>query len=287
MFIPGKVNLFLKVGEVRPADGRHSLATLFLPLNRLGDDVTVRPGRPGSGIVLRQEGRPIPAVPPERNIAWRAAQAFCQRFGVAAPDWEITLSKALPVSAGLGGGSADAAAVLRQLRDSCKERPSREEMVELALGLGADVPFFLEAVPAYATGAGECLQQVNVTARFGIVVVYPGIPSPVAWAYRHCRENDNSALPGMPEPEAMASAEALARLVDNDLAQALMEKTPALGMIVEAMKAAGCLAATISGSGSSCFGICRPGEAPDICGRIRRTLADMTATEVFWAAEWR
>ena len=96
MFVPGKVNLFLRVGGVRPVDGRHRIATLFLPLNRLGDDVEVAQGRPGTGIRLRAEGRVVTCLM-EENLAYKAAVAFCRCFGTAS-DWEIVLITGYAVS---------------------------------------------------------------------------------------------------------------------------------------------------------------------------------------------
>ncbi len=282
MFIPGKINLFLRVGGTRAVDGRHRIATLFLPLNRLGDGVEVARGRPGTGIRLHVAGRAV-ACPPEGNLAYKAAAAFCRRFGTAF-DWEIALEKRLPVSAGLGGGSADAAAVLRLLAAETGVR-RKAELAAVAFSLGADVPFFLEARPAFATGVGEVLAPVEVSASFGIVVAYPGTPSPVAWAYRHVRPR-HGRLPGCPASWRLGSFDELNLLVENDLQYPLLAKTPLLGMLLREMRAAGCTAAAVSGSGSACFGVCAATEGEAVCGRLRTALRDIRPLEVFWAAEY-
>ncbi len=283
MFVPGKVNLFLRVGGVRPVDGRHRIATLFLPLNRLGDDVEVAQGRPGTGIRLRAEGRVVPCLM-EENLAYKAAAAFCRRFG-GVSDWEIVLKKRLPISAGLGGGSADAAAVLRLMAAKTGQGVRQADLAALALSLGADVPFFLTARPAFATGVGEVLTPVEVTASFGIVVAYPGTPSPVAWAYRRTRPR-RGRLPGCPAPSQLASLDELNLLVENDLQNPLLDKAPLLGMILREMRAAGCTVAAVSGSGSACFGLCASGAGEAVCGRLRTALRDIRPLEVFWAAEY-
>jgi len=283
MLVSGKVNLFLRVGGVRSGDGRHRIATLFLPLNRLEDRVEVVPARRGAGIRLRLSGRAVPC-PPEENLACKAATAFCRRFG-GDGDWEIALEKRIPVSAGLGGGSADAAAVLRQMAAKTGQGVRQTDLSSLALELGADVPFFLKARPAFATGVGDVLAPVEVTASFGIVVAYPGTPSPVAWAYRHVRPR-RGPLPKCPAPSRLATLEGLAALVENDLAAPLLEKTPLLGMLLSAMRTAGCVAAAVSGSGSACFGLCAAGEGEAVCGRLRAALRDVRPLEVFWAAEY-
>ena len=277
MKVHAKTNLFLLVGSLR--DERHLIATLFLPLNNLYDEVQISPLPANSGIHLEQTGRVIPNTPPESNLAVRAASLFCQRFHLAS-DWRISLQKNIPIAAGLGGGSADAAAVLRLLRkqtNNCSE----EQLRSLALELGADVPFFLQDKPAFATGVGEILTPISIPAAFELIIVYPGFPSTVRWAYQHCPTRES--LPSEPpESSQFTSAEALASLVQNDLAIPLKRKFPLLQTILTAMRSVGCLAAEVSGSGSSCFGICPPHTAPTILADLAQRLKPFPHCECFF-----
>jgi len=281
MLIPSKTNLFLQVGRRRPEDGRHLLATLFLPLDRLRDEVEVTPLPAHSGIQLRQTGRALPDTPPERNLAVRAAALFCKRFGLA-DDWLVSLHKSIPVAAGLGGGSADAAAVLRQLQRFAPQC-TPEALRRLALSLGADIPFFLQDGPAFATGAGELLQPVRISAAFGVIIAFPGFPSAVQWAYLHSPER--ASLPTAP-PEIPRSAEQIAALLQNDLAIPLKQKFPLLETVLRAMRNSGCISAEVSGSGSSCVGICPPHAAAEILPALAHHLRGFPRCELFHAAEF-
>ena len=147
MRTPAKANLILRVGEMRREDGRHEIETVFLPLPFLCDEVVVQATAPGTGLQLHCDGRPISPAPSslEANLAFRAAQLFCQHFGIP-QDWGIAIHKEIPVAAGLGGGSSDAAAVLREL---CRltGRSLDDGVQALAMSLGADVPFVLNPEP--------------------------------------------------------------------------------------------------------------------------------------------
>ncbi len=283
MIIHSKTNLFLQVGRVRPEDHRHLLATLFLPLNHLYDEVELSPLPAHSGLRLQQTGRVIPDTPPEKNLAVRAASLFCNHFGLSS-DWLISLRKNIPIAAGLGGGSADAAAVLRLLSEQVHPC-SVEELRSLALSLGADVPFFLQDSPAFATGVGELLTPISISAAFEVVVVFPGFPSTVQWAFQHCPER--AVLPSLPpHVSSLDSVEKIAALVQNDLAIPLKRKFPFLQTILAAMRSAGCLAAEISGSGSSCFGICAPRSAPAILEHLAISLKAFPRCECIHAATY-
>ncbi|MBP5301176.1 MAG: hypothetical protein J6Y80_07190 [Victivallales bacterium] len=276
---PAKVNLLLEVGELRPEDGRHEIRTLFLPVPQRADELEVLPNPPGSGLTLECTGREVPGGrTPSENLACRAVEAFCREFGIAA-DFHVRLHKRIPVSAGLGGGSSDAGAALLEMRRLTGHSMSVEDLVPLAARLGADVAFFLKPVPSLATGLGEILQPVEIAAAHEIVIVSPQSPSPVAWAYRNWRRPASLRPPAWPPAaEALSSIEGLASLVWNDLGFALEAKTPFLAMLRERLCQAGCLAAAVSGSGSSVFGLARPRQAQAIRAALRKAYPNL---EVF------
>jgi len=259
MQISGKINLYLTVGHERPSDHRHEIKTLFLPAPALTDQVSVtRTDTPG--ITCLQSGRNT-GCDPQDNLCVKAARAYCDYFGFPPDGLTIHLEKHIPVSAGFGGGSADAAAVLLQLNEIFKENGhSAKDLSPIAVQLGADVSYFLNARPSIATGVGDALTPVAVAAPYRLVIAYPKMPSPVRWAYRHWFRPTGAQPPPWEElKEALADGDIrhLARFCWNDLAFALERKYPMLAMIRLHMTAHGALAAAVSGSGSGVFALCR------------------------------
>lgn len=148
-----KINLYLRVLGVRQ-DGYHELETLFERIS-LCDEITLSPC--GQGIQLEVEGSDLPSGP--ENLAYRAADQFRQHFGIQ-QGVRIKLTKKIPIAAGLGGGSSDAATVLLGLNDLFKVNAEKEELLRLGTGLGADVPFFLlETRRAVGKGRGDQLEE--------------------------------------------------------------------------------------------------------------------------------
>ncbi len=264
---------------MRPQDGRHEIQTLFLPVPQLADEVEVSPNPSGKGITLQLQGRTVPGgALPHENLACRAVNAFCEEFGVTA-DFHVRLVKRIPVSAGLGGGSSDAAAALLEMRRLTGLPGDNELLRPLASRLGADVAFFLHPVPSLGTGIGDLLEPITIPAEYELVIAYPGCPSPVAWAYRHWHRPTGAVPPAWPPTSPLlATTEGLAALCWNDLGFALEEKMPFLAMLREELCRCGALAAAVSGSGSSVFGLTRAGEGDAIRAALR---AQFPTVEIF------
>ncbi|MBI5070069.1 MAG: 4-diphosphocytidyl-2C-methyl-D-erythritol kinase [Deltaproteobacteria bacterium] len=273
---PAKVNLVLRVGPPR-ADGFHGIASLLAPLD-LCDRVLVRvsPGRPGP-VTCRVPGRPD--LDGEGNLAARAALAFRARFGVE-DRIAIRIQKRIPVTAGLGGGSSDAAAVLRCLARAYRIR-DRAALSRLALAVGSDVPFFLEPGAAWAAGRGERLHPARVPPLH-LVLLYPVDPAMgvrAADAYRWLDEDrerlgarastpriprgsggSGGAGHGAPRSSRGSSrgaghgGPALPEL-HNDLEAPCLARRPALGEIRAVLVGAGATSAIMSGSGPTVFGV--------------------------------
>jgi len=255
---PAKVNLVLRVGP-RRADGYHGIASLLVPLD-LADLVRVRvsPGRRGP-VTCRVPGRP--ELDGEGNLAARAALAFRRRFGVG-DQIAIAIQKRIPVTAGLGGGSSDAAAALRCLARAYRIR-DRAALAEVALSVGSDVPFFLGEGAAWAAGRGERLHPARVPPLH-LVLLYPADPAlaiRAAEAYGwldedRARAGLHSSTPRIPYalPGVRHRAAALPRL-QNDLEAPCMARRPALGEIRAVAVGAGATSAIMSGSGPTVFGV--------------------------------
>ncbi len=252
--VSAKTNLYLDVLGARP-DGYHDLATVLVPIPGLDDELTLEP-RSAPGLELSCTAPGIPGD--ARNLVWQAAERFAAAAGVA-PAWRFHLVKRIPAAAGLGGGSSDAAAALRLLQEACGKPLSREALLRLAAGLGADVPFFLDGVPALAEGVGERLTPVPCARPVPLLLVNPLFPTPTPWAYQAVDRTPRPAAPPIRDLlEALAAGD-LRRLADatwNAFDFPLLAKFPLVGMLLESMRRHGCLCAHVSGSGSTLFGLC-------------------------------
>ena len=250
---PAKINLFLDVLS-RRADGYHDIRSVFLPLAGLTDTVELEVGT-GGGLHVCCDA---PGVPDgETNICWRAAEVFRAEARVE-PAWRVEIRKRIPVAAGLGGGSSDAACLLRMLNHAHGSPLPPERMHELAVRVGADVPFFLEPRPSLAEGTGERLAPVACGRPLPLLLVNPGFPVSAAWAYQHMGSASRSAAPPVARLLKALAAGDLPRVADlahNALEYAVRRKFPLLDLIGEALKEHGCLAAFVSGSGPTMVGV--------------------------------
>jgi 4-diphosphocytidyl-2-C-methyl-D-erythritol kinase len=262
---PAKINLGLRVTGLR-ADGYHELESLFLPLD-LADELAVELDD-GPGVSLELEGA-APDVPGDaRNLAARAAAAFLQEARLEA-GVRIRLNKRVPSGAGLGGGSSDAAAVLRALDALRPGRVAPRRLAELALGLGADVPWFLDPRPAAVSGIGERIEPLSGFPGLALLLLNPGIPVSTAEVYR-ARDALAGALTASLAGSTMrplaALREAGGRIdrvdaaeleawVANDLEAAATRLCPPIARLRARLRDAGALAVGLSGSGPTLYGI--------------------------------
>ena len=257
---PAKVNLYLSIGKRRP-DGYHDLETVFQTVG-LYDELTLLPAKK---ISLRASGLQLPSQFPlgSENIVWRAAEYFFRAFGVTS-GLKITLKKNIPVQAGLGGGSSDAAAVLKGCAKLFLKKISPKDDKKLhaiARSLGADVPFFLEGGCALATGVGEKLTKLPY-APFHAVIVKPKIGLSTKEVYGWF---DQAAEAGAltPAPQIRKIVRQIrfrkasgkwAGLAFNSFQDVVVRKAPEVGAAISALFGAGCETALLSGSGSAVFG---------------------------------
>jgi 4-diphosphocytidyl-2-C-methyl-D-erythritol kinase len=248
---PAKLNLDLHV-QGRRADGYHDLDSIVV-FAEPGDRLRLALGEPQLSIT----GPFAPAVPgDDRNLAARAALAISRRCG-RDPAVAIRLDKRLPVAAGLGGGSADAAAVLRAANRLWGQPLDPGELHRLAAELGADVPVCLGGRPVRMEGRGDRLTLLPGWPALDLVLVNPGVPLATAAVFAARHPAEAGARP-QPIPEAPDLAALLAYLQGgrNDLEPAAIRLSPSVARVLGRLRAeAHCRIARMSGSGSTCFGI--------------------------------
>ena len=256
---PAKINLTLDVTGRRP-DGYHELVSIFQAVSRY-DTVTLT--KTTAGVSLDTPGGA--PCPPEKNTAYRAAQAFFAHTGIAG-GVALTLTKRIPQQAGMGGGSADAAAVLAGLDRLYATRLPRDTLLTLAAAIGADVPFCLVGGTALVRGIGERVEPLPALPAVSIVIAQPPEGVDTAAAYRAL---DGCTIRRRPDHPA-----ALAALRENDPA-ALWEQIvnvfepalalPGVAAIRREMAAFRPLASRMTGSGSAVFGLFSESETAARC----------------------
>ncbi|MFB7246103.1 4-(cytidine 5'-diphospho)-2-C-methyl-D-erythritol kinase [Streptomyces populi] len=267
--VPAKVNVQLAVGGARP-DGFHDLANVFLAVG-LYDEVTVTPA---DELRVTCAGPDAAQVPLDRtNLAARAALELARRYGVD-PAVHLHIAKDIPVAGGMAGGSADGAGALLACDTLWGTNAPREELLDICAELGSDVPFSLVGGAALGTGRGELLRPLEVGGTFHWVFAMAerGLSTPAVF-----REFDRMNE-GVRVPEPVASqdlldalakgdADALARTVSNDLQPAALSLFPALADTLAAGRAAGALAALVSGSGPTTAFLAPDAESARTVGR--------------------
>lgn len=254
---PAKINLRLKVVGKR-ADGYHLLDTIMVPVS-LYDEIEIHklriaPTQETTADELIKITCDDPAVPAgEENLAYRAAQLILKnRRGV--PAVHIHIRKSIPLGAGLGGASTDAAATLVGLNRLFKLRLSFAKLEKMALSLGADVPFFIRARPARARGIGERLSPLGELPRIWSVIIYPGFPVSTAWVYGNLAKL-TKPIANTSIATSLKSFDQLSSLLENDLESVTLDRYPEIGLLKQKLLREGAPRVLMSGSGSSVFGV--------------------------------
>lgn len=276
-FVNAKINIGLNVVNKRE-DGYHDLETVFYPVGlECGlphqphpfDDImeVTYNGGDMSGCRFQFLGRRIDC-PPKKNLVVRAASEFLGKYNSRFDDlgkfgmFEITLDKHLPDGAGLGGGSADAAFTLEMLNEITGLKFSKDELKNMALKLGADCPFFLENTPCFATGVGEALTPIELNLKgYSILIVKPDIYVSTAEAFSGISPRkpdfDLRFLPYLPIEEWRGK-------IVNDFESTVFSRYPELSVIKHNLYESGAIYASMSGSGSSIYGIYADSETASV-----------------------
>ena len=251
LFSPAKVNLLLAITGVRE-DGYHNLVSLVCPID-FGDTVSVALTWAAEADTLRCDDPTVPTG--EDNLIMKAIEAFRQQHlfeeGVL-----VDLTKRIPMGAGLGGGSSNAATTLKALNELCGGPLSDRQLQQMAASLGADCSLFLESDPVVMRGYGEQVSEVPAAIRSQVagkrlLLFKPDFPVDTAWAYAQMKERGTDYLPET-QAEALLAAWGQAPKLYNNMELAVLAKHTQLKTLLDTLRNAGC-SCLMSGSGSSCF----------------------------------
>lgn len=258
---PAKVNYRLDVLRKRP-DGYHELRMVMQRID-LCDSIDIAlSDTPGIRVTCGRAGVPDG----QGNIAWRAADMLLQ-LSDEKPGIDISITKRIPVAAGMGGGSSDGAAVLMGVNELLGLGLSDERLMELGVKLGADVPFFIFKKAALAEGIGERLSPIGRIPTAWLAIINPNIHVSTAWVYQNLQlttGRDEHIIPCFYENVADICA-----ILSNDLESVTIRRFPVIAEIKEKLVAAGACGALMSGSGPTVFGVFEKEEG------ARRAAADL------------
>jgi 4-diphosphocytidyl-2-C-methyl-D-erythritol kinase len=248
-FSPAKINVGLQILRKRN-DGFHEISTLMYPVP-FNDIIEINPGTPSKRrFTMSQSGTPVPGKITE-NLCYKAWKVFCRRQGETPV--KIHLHKRIPTGAGLGGGSSNAATVLKGLNILKGEPCTLRELEEMAASLGSDCSLFINNEPAMAEGRGEVLKKTPVQlSGYYLVLIHPGIHIDTASAYEETVPDEDRTplltLLGLPLKEWREQ-------VYNDFEHTVFKKFPEIGELKSELYTAGAVYAAMSGSGSSVYGL--------------------------------
>lgn len=252
---PAKINLILRILD-RRTDGYHNLWSIMQTV-ALEDEVRVSLSGSPRDIRLRCDS--VQLATDQRNLVYKAAAAVMERVpGKVGLD--IELRKSIPMGAGLGGGSSDAAATIVALNHALQLGWSQQEMAEVAQPLGSDVPFFLYAPTALVGGRGESVKPLPVAGSKWVALVNPGFGVETRWAYQELSATRNAVRPLSDLHQAfdrgqMLSWSQLAVCAENDFEPPVFAKYPLLMQIKQTLLDQGAEIALLSGSGATVFGL--------------------------------
>jgi 4-diphosphocytidyl-2-C-methyl-D-erythritol kinase len=244
---PAKINLYLRVIQKRD-DGYHDIISL-MQLITLYDELSF--SLHDSGIVLDCPQSDLPVD--ENNLVYRAAAAFYSRTGII-PGIKITIHKHIPVGAGLGGGSSNAATTLAALNEIYKKPLTKKELMQVGATLGTDVPFFIFGKTAWASGRGETLEEAPPLPPLWFVIINPGFSVSTKEIYQGLnwgltKKRINYSIP------RFSSVKEIAAGLTNDLEGVTLALYPVLKQIKAFLLENGALGALMTGSGPTVFGI--------------------------------
>ena len=251
-FPNAKINLGLNIIGKR-ADGFHNLETIFYPIG-IKDAVEIIENKDAStNVIFSTTGNSI-NVTNDDNLCVKAVRLLTKDFPQI-PNLKIHLHKNIPMGAGMGGGSADASAVLLLLNKKFQLNISTEKLIEYALLLGSDCPFFIINKPCFASRRGEVLQEINIDLQgYKIMIVHPGIHVNTGEAFAHLNTNNFSPAGELKELIKSDISE-WKKYIKNDFEDSVFNKHSIIKEIKEKLYNEGAIYSAMSGSGSTVFGI--------------------------------
>lgn len=245
---PGKVNLFLDITGKR-ANGYHEISTLFLPIDEIFDTLIIRKSE--AGIKISCDHASVPCD--EKNLIWKVAMAFSEKTAIQAA-WHFDLTKRIPVAGGMAGGSSNAAHTLMGLNELYGFPLSKNDLAQIAVSFGADIPFFFEKSAASAAGIGDQLNPIDIKVPLHLLFVPFNFPISAAWAYKNRHEGFNSAPIDLDDFIGQLNSNKLPTLF-NDLAPAIRQKFSIIDLACQELIKAGASSAEVSGSGPTVFAL--------------------------------
>ncbi len=255
VFAPAKINLVLRILDRRP-DGYHNLWSL-MQIVQLEDELSISLSDKHSSITLQCDDSSLKTDP--SNLVYRAAAAVLEHSGRVI-GLDLVLAKRIPMGAGLGGGSSDAAATIIGLNQLLNLGWSMEKMAHVGQTLGSDVPFFFFAPSAIVEGRGEKVDPVQIKGSRWVVLVNPGFPVETKWAYQQFAISRTEVRPLSEAHAALGKTSALSwesvlHVAENDFETAVFKTHPALHRIKQKLFTEGAEVALLSGSGATVFGV--------------------------------
>ena len=249
-----KINIGLEILNKR-TDGYHNINTIFSPIC-LSDSITINENK-SKFPKIQIECTPSLGIPQEQNLAYKAAKLLIEKYNVDSKNIKILIQKKIPLGAGLGGGSSDAAAVLLGLVN-CWNLPAQyNELQSIANQIGSDVPYFLNKGTAVAGGRGELLDYFDYKIPFHILIVMPAVQVSTKWAYQNFKIEKNNNHPRNFKRillDSLKNKQLLKELIINDFESTLFAQYPELTLIKETLYKNKAVLAQLSGSGSAIYG---------------------------------
>lgn len=247
-----KINIGLNIISKRQ-DGYHNIVTIFQQIDLFDRIEVKKTGNPE--IIIRSDNKKLPTN--ENNICYKAVRLIQRATGIK-EGVAIAINKRIPIGAGLGGGSSDAAAVFKGLKRLWQFELTEDNFLQIALELGADVPFFLHGGTVLASGIGEKLKPIALPFTFYCVLIYPNIEISSTWAYK----NLNFSLTKTKKSIKLAiilshrlDVSDLKNVISNDLEEVVFQRYPILPEIKQLLYRKGAFFASMSGSGSTIYGL--------------------------------
>jgi len=247
-----KINLGLYLLQKR-LDGYHDILTVFQSID-LHDTLTFERTRSSGMFAISLDGIPVPLG--EENLVFRAYRVFCERMHISG-GLAVHIEKRIPVGAGLGGGSSDAAVTLKAMDILWETHLLQEDLERMAGEIGSDVPFFIRGGTAIGEGRGEKLTPIKLPMDYWLLLVCPGIPISTAWAY-------SQAKIGLTKEEKLTifksifenySHKALRASLKNELEAVVFQRHPLLRLLKDEMYQWDAFYASMTGSGSAIYGL--------------------------------
>lgn len=262
IFPKAKINLGLRITGKRH-DGYHDIETIFYPVNLFDALEFVDSSGTQNIDTLTVTGLETGGVPKD-NLVMKGVRLLREEFSF--PILKIHLHKAIPAGAGLGGGSSDAAGIIRGINKYFGLSIADEKMKAIALNLGSDCPFFIKSIPSLARGRGEIMEPMdNFLSGYYILLVNPGIGISTKEAYQNCH-------PGHPVSDlrqlVSRQVELWKELIINDFEESVFAKYPLISEIKKSLYSSGAVYSSMSGSGSTVFGIFKT--KPEITPKLKK-----------------